>query len=791
MELYKQILPVVTEKKDRENILKKLSKNYRAIFESSKDIFSKTGITSLGALNSSGDLYFDGKNLFYVSIPDGKNYIEAGILSKENTANDSFEDFKSTILSVIMKGRSIDSEHWKNYNYINERFNLIREGALGAQVSEEDRATVNALSNQTKRLVLKELSKKENCFIDSLTSVSDKNNLFDTIESLSSLKLINRDYFVYCRQSGTQISKVTNLDYIQEASARGLKCPHCGKTFLEERIEQGLSLTQFGEKFTKPNLWLAIHVILQLEQINIDTKNILIREENNYKNLDIFVNHYGKLVYISIKEDDLVAHDTYMFKMRASIYKANASVLICGKPLKHNDKSYLTSDPESNIEVIEYGPSLKNKLQMVFDEQKINHISKTLKGFDLLSKFQIDKIVAEHLFLEQKNKLESAIGRQDYASPENSETPPMTNIAGSLSVSESKMLEEDSELLIEEMINAPRFTHYEEESFIEPETVQEEMVKEPIEPFEAQEEAQEELQEDAEENAVEDFYEEIVEESSDEPMMIEENINMEFSGIKDSSSIPELSYEDKLADEKYSEFKLGFKDLADGIGLAGHWQELEELFNTLSENSSCLISSKNGMPITERRMENYKTDILSAYSAALLSEVTTIPLFQNKVTSIFIDYPEYNSYIDVTKDYVTICNNSKDPSKNEMFTDSGNLEFRASMLNNIFKELKEIDGVSGCVLLDNNMDISEENLDNTGHTEIIQGFCNEFIQNENSVLNKFIQIKQYRQICIISEDYIYSFIPLGDGAIFASISDSSAPREIWNLKMADSAKILA
>ena len=785
MELYKQILPVMTEKKDRANILKKLSENYRAIFESSHEIFSKIGINSFESLNITGELYYDGKNLFYISIPDGKNYIEAGVISKENTTNDSFEDFKSAILSVIMKGRSIDSDHWKNYNYVNERFNMIREGALGALVGEEDKAIVNALSDPNKRAVLKELSKNTNCFIESITSITDKNLLFETIESLSSLKLINRDYFVYCRQSGLQISKVATLEYIQEASKRGLKCPHCGKTFLEEKIDQGLSLTQFGEKFTKPNLWLALHAVLLLEQIKIDPKNILIREENDYKNLDIFVNHYGKLVYLSVKEDDLTSHDTYMFKMRSDIYKADISVLICGHTLKINDKKYLNSVSKDNIEVIEYCQSLKDDLIKIFDRQKVSHISKVLMNFDSLSKFQVNKIIADHFFREQKSKLESTIIKQEEFSSERSYIRPITNIAGDVPSNE-KILEEDAELLIEEMINAPMFTSYEEEPPEKQDEIQEELeekiANESLDIHAEQEEA---------EIPSEDFYGEITDEASDEPMMIEETINMEFSGLKDSSSLPEIPYDEKSADEKYNEFKTGFKELTEGPGLAGHWSEMEELFSILSEKSSCVLVSSNGLPIISKNMENTMQDILAGYSTALLSEFTQNSLIENKTFSIFIDYPEFNTYIDRTKDYIFACNNAKNPAQNEMFTTSGNLEFRASMINNIFKELKEMDGVLGCILLDENMQITEENLDNSVQLEAIQNFCTEFLQNENNILNKFAQIRLYRQLCLLSEDYIYSFIPLGDGTIFASITDSSMPREVWNLKMADSAKILA
>ena len=780
MEFYKQILPVVTEKKDRKNILKNLSKNYHAVFESANDVFSRLGVIQEDDFNNDGDLYFDGKNLFYVSIPEGKNYIEAGALTNEDSKNDNFEDFKSVILSTIMTGKSIDSDHWKNYNYANERFNLITEEAFGAKISEDDKKIVMALSDIQKRNLLKEIASRKNCFIESLSKTVNTDNLFDIIEALSELKLVNREYFVYCRKNGLQISKYFNLDSIQEASAKGLQCPHCGKTHIEEKIEQDLSPTFLGSKFTKSNFWLALYTIIQLEQIGINQKSILIREESEFKNVDIFINYYGKLIYLSIKENELSAHDAYMFKTRVQIYKADTSVLITSKKLKNNDKTFILAAKDNlSISIIEENENIKKDLIDILEEQKINYITKTITDFEVFSKFDIGKIIADYFFKDQRKHLESIIDKYE-SDPVSQQYHPAANI---VSV-EDKISPEDSEFLIEEVINAPRFANYVDE-------VQE--IEEEKQSFELEENinvtiAETETEADTEaEQALSDS-DKTLDEGLDEPLMIEENINVDFSGIKDLSGIPEIAFEDKIPDDKYYDFKTGFKEFIESHGLCSHWTELDGLVNTLTDQQECIIASPKGLPIFAKGSDKSTQNILSAYSCALFSDLSED---FSKAVSIFIDSPEHNTYIDKFKDYVTIVRNKKDASKNEAFNSASNHDFRESVLKNLLEELEQIDGIIGSVLLDGNMQISGENLNNDSFTGLIQSFVNEFIKNESGAFNKLAKIYNCRQICIFLEDYTYSFIPLEDGAIFSSVTEASSTREVWNLKMIECAKILA
>ncbi len=794
MEFYKQILPISIDKKDKKNILKNLTKSYGAIFEGAEDVFLKYGISGdfLNCDSFTGDLYYDKKsgNIFYISIPENKSYIEAGVLSGKKENKETFEDFKSAILTTIMSGRSIDSDHWRTYPYSNEKFVMVKEGALGAEINDEDRSIVKALTDSTLRTTLQEIAKSKNCFIDSLGKILDDNNLFDTLENLANLKLINREYFVYCRETGLQISKVSNLDSIQEASKRGLKCPHCGKTFLDEKIDQGLSLTALGSKFTKKNLWLALYILMLLEKINIDIKNIAVREENNFKDLDIFINHYGQLIHIAIKENQLQANDVYMFRARADIYRADVSILICGSRLSSNNKKYLTSS--NNIIVIESTDELENKLTGILENQKTKYISNTITGFECLSKLKINDIIADYFFKEQKDRLESLMNNVDEYTTKSKIESPAASLSGGL-ISDAKISAEEEEFLISEVINAPvPSSVYEDYADI---SSAEQKIADMPEEQAGQEAAEEQFsagEQLSESEHVQEIREETNEDTMEESHMIEETIKVEFAGQQDTSSIPEIGYEEKLLDESYQELKSAIIELADQ-GLSGHWDEIDDMFESLNKNMSINISLKNGMNIISKNIEQKEQEPLSAYSAEILFAVKRelADKYEQNINSIFIDTPEYNMYIDYTNDYVLTTKTNKNSSLNEVFAASGSADFRESMLKKVFEELKSAEGIAGNILLDENFQPLEEDLDDKKFVDIMQGFTSSFIPANIKLLSGITENKPYRQLCIFTDEHIFSIIPFSDSTVFISIIDASSAREVWNLKIIEGARMLA
>ncbi len=773
MYFYKQILPVVIDRKERQSLLKNLSKNYEAVLLSAHDYLLRTGFeNNILPINITGDLYFDKKNsnIYYVSIPDGKNFIEAGMLGEKDT-KEPFEDFKSSVMSTVMAGRQIDSDHWKEINYINPKFAMLKENSLPGMINQEERNIASVLSDKETRNILSEISQNGTSFVEELANRHENGKLFEILEKMSNNGLINKEYFVFCRKTGQQVSRLFNIDSIQEASTRGLKCPHCGKTFMEEKIDQGISLTKLGRKFTRSNSWLIVYLMSLMEKLGIEPENIAVRQESDYKNIDAFINHFGRLIYISLKDEQQQLSDTYIFEKRMKIFKPDISIYITESPLSESLRHFIKNSGEETV-IIESAKEAEEKISEILESQKQACVKETLKSFENFSGITINKIVADYLFHEQQKKLREHL----LSVTETTEKPEQKRktIISAIST-------EDDSLLIEEVISSANPIIYEESDETEPEEEEPVISDSDTIPIEQETETIGE--------ATEESPEENPEESSEDMFMLEESLTTDFSSSQDTILIPELSSEEKSQDEKISEIK---ETLTGTIkkGLAGSWEYLNELMGELPETSSLSIATLNGLPLTQW---NKETDGIhtAAYATEFFNIVTSSFVDEN-INSVFIDTSEKNISLAKTTGYLTIIENKKNASLNEGIGPSSNPEIRESIIPKVFVDLEKIDSIKGNMLVTENLDITEKNFQENKNAEMTaETIAVSSWPKFKDGAEKLLDGKPLRQMSIVTEECIYSIIPFSDGTLFVSAVDSTASREIWNLKLIDSARMLS
>ena len=131
MEFYKQILPVVIDRKEKRSILKSLAKEYTAVVDGADEIL-KTRFNRVCMCQSSNtwDIFRDEQTgcLLYVMIPEHHKHIEVGCFANNSDDKKVFDNFKSIVRKVLSSFSDVSYVRWKQFNFVNEKFNIDIQG---------------------------------------------------------------------------------------------------------------------------------------------------------------------------------------------------------------------------------------------------------------------------------------------------------------------------------------------------------------------------------------------------------------------------------------------------------------------------------------------------------------------------------------------------------------------------------------------------------------------------------------------------------------------------------------
>lgn len=783
MEFYKQILPVTIDRKERKNIIKSLSKEYSAILEGADDVIKdKLNIVCLNYAANAWELFKDNVSgcILYIFIPQHHKHIEVGCFANDVKEKKIFENFKSSVKkTIIAHGYDAENLRWRQFLFPNERFNVIdsdsSEKSFGGT---SDSTTIEALKDKQIRSILRLIGSGEK-LMDHIAENFPQTDIFSTIDKFINLNLVSKNFYVYCRKTGHQISRVKDIESIQDASSRGMQCPFCGKIFMEERIEQILSITAEGEKFVKKNYWLSLYVGYTLLNLGIAQGNISIRQENDLSNSDIFVSHFGKLIYIAIKESPLAYEDIYLFAKRAKFYEADKTILITDSKTDVNLNLFLANIAE-DISIIDSVEQTSDVLIDILEKIKIKSALDAIEQFGPMTNINLKTTISDYFF---KNKREELISKLEG-----------TNVYAHTSLineEEKDMLYiEDEEALIEEVISEAIFSA--------------EIEDEPIDMQDGGETNQEEIKQSDGEQAEEDeksdvsdellnVEEDIEEEEEEEDFLIPETIKAGFQ-YGNEIEIPELSAKEKHLDEIQNKIAEEIIKTADSEGVDASYMTMEETIAEMAKDEiQTIISDESGFAIISTNTDSESSDSISAYGTELLYNLKSDmkELLNKEIVSVFADTADFAISLYPLNGGIISFKRIKENENIQEFPASSSVEIRNSIADKIFDKLKSIEAINELILFDENGDVAQKRTEDLKTVEAIQAFIKEFSLQNLDLAQSMTGGKTIQQFCISTEDIIYSFVFFSDGSVFVALVDASAGREIWNLKIIESAKLLA
>lgn len=804
-----------------------LRKNYPFVIEGIKGMLRDSLKLDRYARDDSsmGELFIaENGVLFYYFIPEERNYMEIGGLFESDEGENLFHGFKDTIRSIFYAEAHGQVPEWRIHTPVNINFSLLRGEAHQLQPTEEDLGAVQLLRDEKARAILRDIEKVNKCFLHDILEEHDREETLPYIEKLIDQHLISREFIVFCRMNNMQISRVANLSAIQEASSKGLKCPFCERIFTDERIDQALSCTSFGKKMTKPNFWLALYVLQTLTARGISTKNILVKQEKNFRIFDILVNQEHHLILIEVKDTPSSLDEIYLFHSRIKFYKPDVAVFLSTAPLKREVNMYLSKHTETPIILIEGLEGLDAKLHSIFSRKLGDYMKDVISRFEPYTELNIGRLFSEYFlntelaslyektFENGPEPLEIEEETESVPQVTPSTAPPETaeNVSDNAEAAEEEEEAEEEATLIEEIIPATQvgFIGMEEESYRETaEEKAEEMIIEekPLEDFipPAEAEAVEDTvteQEQEQLTMVEDqIVEEETAESAAETEMTESFIFQEHyeSQYQPEVSTMETQAPDKLTDDdRESLVKRIQEDIAMN-GIAGRKAAIEEMlreFSTINSYSASIVSNEGYEIIQCLEGDENQAELLNVFSTEIFKNATATftEVDFKKPGALFIKNAESRLYLYPLGENLLIV---FEPQKAGVDEDDsaglpGEMELRDIIMKKVLEDLGRLDGVTGNIVASRD-GLSIDFIFSDGRDiDLLSSVGSQIIVDNEKYLARLGQ-GELKQMMIFTEDCHYSLIPLTAEGILISVLDPHVSRDLWKTTLLSSATMIA
>ena len=789
MEFYKEILPVSIDRKEKRSILKSLAKEYTAVIEGADDsIRTLVNRVCMCQATNTWDIFRDEQTgcLLYLMIPEHHKHIEVGGFANNSEDKKVFNNFKSIVRKVLSSFSDVSGIRWRQFNFINEKFNILSADSSEKLFTTINPSVITYLKEPFVLNILRAIGQGKTSLMDEISKEFTNVDLFSVISTLVDLGLTSKSFFVYCREFGHQISRMKDLESIRDASSRGLQCPFCGKLFREEKIDQVLYVTEEGKRFIKNNFWLSLYVGYVLLAIGIDKDNIAVRNDNNLKNSDIFVSYFGKLIYIGVKEGPITKEDMYVFSERADFYKADKTVLITDVIFDKTDYAFFNKAIK-NMTIINYFGDVESAFKDVLNEVKLMSISDSVKSFGQMPYVNLISTLTDNFFNEQRENIISKL------EPVNIHTSFFGN---SLS---SKSPEESSEFVecepIDEVIPQSSSLDIEEEK-VSSDTISSDELDKRNNESESQitndESFDVNFDYDDNKKDEDEFDETDIEEEfdDDDDFLIQETMKVGFQADDNFVEIPKMSDYDIKINEICSNVYEKINNVCKSSVIISY-SELENAISDVDENIHFALTSKDGFSVIYKNYDSSLADTVSAYSAEFFGRLSKkfASVSDKKIKSIFVN--SANSYVSVfpTEDGYLTFNCDKEVEDIELKIQSSE-DVRNSLSDKVFDDLKKIDTIKSLLLCDKSSS-NEKQVGSINSVESIKEFVFDFCKENMSIISKLVGDNKVNQLCIITESVIYSFVFFEEKTAFVAIIDASAGKEIWYLKIMESAKLIA
>jgi len=800
MEIIREKLDVPISQRTSELLWEDLSKYYKPLLHGVRaKNREKIGLDYMdGSLFYNGEIFFtESDQLLYYLASEDKESIEAGTILTTDEGRQIFSGFKEKIRDTAL----IDKSHltsWEPVELENRQFELIKEETSTLEIDQMETEAAFVMKDDNLRNLLKRINEKGSCFQDELMRGEEDYDTPGMLNQLEILGLISKEFFIFCRKTGQQISRINSLASLEDARIHGFKCFNCGRIISEEKISPQVKCSKLGEKFSQANYWLALHLIYILEDMGIDIENIYYKTEKNNRVFDLFVNSYGHFFMFEIKDEPVRLEDVFMFLSRVNLFKPFRAILISSHPVPLDVHMYLKNYRGTPLTLVEGLDELEDYLVDCFKHKQEVYLEGLFRKFtgdteiDIFQMF-LEKFFEgkeEFVFKKPKRKpleiareaREEVIEKMEdfkeiLPGEELEEVAPLTQEMPAVATETMEIETEDGEMEEEE----PELPQVQEEISIE----------EPLEE-EIPETIGEEKPEVVEEESIQEMLKEEIHkegEVSELAMDFEVSLPTEILPVEEIPPVIDSSEED--LESKIDDIR----GIIRNEGIIGNYHLLEEELKGIRQidSLSAAVVDSNGLIICSNLDDSVDSLSLSAYSSVIMQTIsnTLDELGFNKAQSAHIEGKTGRVRIfPVNDEFVVIYETRKTSDvEDEGGLLPGEVVLREAIMKKVLEDLVKIDGIIGNIIAGRDGLIIESNLPGNIEPETL-GYLTSMVISENEKFLNSLEVGEIQQILIKTSDIIYNMIPIKSEAVLITCLESSLPREVLQSRLPHAALII-
>ncbi|HEY3997265.1 MAG TPA: hypothetical protein VGO93_00275 [Candidatus Xenobia bacterium] len=385
-----------------EGLWEDLRGEYRGLLSSVKEQFWKAlhfDFHSLGEARP-GDVFWVGDGLMYYYVPPARDYVEAGFTGHEPQGR--FHAFCTRLAEAVGAEGG-----WRTFHEANPTFEILREEAGPLPATHEDISAAALLTDDLHRNVLRQACQGGPSSMEALAGGADLLSAGTAVANLEQGRLLQREYTVFCKKTGLQISRLKMLEEIAAVSRSGFKCPHCGLSYQEERVDQVVTCTPAGVAMSRPNHWLALATLQVFNRLDMAPADVLHVVEHGGHSVDLFVQRQGRLLLVEPHDGALGLGEAFLFAARAEFYHPDAAVLLTTAPLGAEVERYLAS--RSRVRVARGLAAFESMVQGIFAGWDMAALLTTLEQFDRGTEVDVGDLVVRYFFGPESQQREAPI----------------------------------------------------------------------------------------------------------------------------------------------------------------------------------------------------------------------------------------------------------------------------------------------------------------------------------------------------------------------------------------------
>ncbi len=312
--------------------------------------------------------------LLYYRVSPGRDSVVAGGAWTSDSGAGRWEAFRDLL------SKALGSRFWRPHPLVSPGFQMLQEEAVPLRVGERERWAARVLVSPEIRRLLQLIASSPGIILQQAAEGRPLPEVGAEVEQLDGLGLLSREFEVYCRKTEQKISRVSSLAALDEASGRGFKCFHCGRSISQEQIRQLLTVTHEGVRLSRPNVWLAMLLGGLLVERGVDPTRILWRQESARNTVEVFADVEGALLMFQVLEDGVTADLAFRFLARSRFFDPDAAFLVTPLRVRPEARRVLHSR-DSRLDVFDSLEELGDRIAEALEQASRGVVHRVLGEF--------------------------------------------------------------------------------------------------------------------------------------------------------------------------------------------------------------------------------------------------------------------------------------------------------------------------------------------------------------------------------------------------------------------------